>query len=258
MRVHIVPCGDKYARKHHAKTIEKLVPREEIILFENDKKLTSRLKDDAYACWGVTNAKNNSNYKNWQTMQKDDICIMYRDKTFFSCGKITAKFKNKEFSKYLWGSKEDGQLWENMFLIDEIKEINVPLDVLKKVMGYKEKFFIQGYTTFDNISSEKIVAAFQIPFFEKSFNDTALKVEIERREKMWMEIQKIQNIRPLTAEEVRSKDAMEVLEGYGEILKIPLTSYHLGKVYVWVSVVEANMKMTLVKRQELMTIPKLK
>ena len=199
MRVHIVPCGDKYARKHHAKTIEKLVPREEIILFENDKQLTSTLKDDAYACWGVTNAKNNSNYKNWQTMQKDDICIMYRDKTFFSCGKITAKFKNKEFSEYLWGSKEDGQLWENMFLIDEIKEINVPLDVLKKVMGYKEKFFIQGYTTFDNESSEKIVAAFQIPFFEKSFNDTALKVEIERREKMWMEIQKIQNIRPLTA-----------------------------------------------------------
>ena len=204
MRVHIVPCGDKYARKHHAKTIEKLVPREEIILFENDEKFTSTLKDDAYACWGVTNAKNNSNYKNWQTMQKDDICIMYRDKTFFSCGKITAKFKNKEFSEYLWGSKEDGQLWENMFLIDEIKEINVPLDVLKKVMGYKEKFFIQGYTTFDNESSEKIVAAFQIPFFEKSFNDTALKVEIERREKMWMEIQKIQNIRPLTAEEVRS------------------------------------------------------
>ena len=147
MRVHIVPCGDKYARKHHAKTIEKLVPREEIILFENDEKFTSTLKDDAYACWGVTNAKNNSNYKNWQTMQKDDICIMYRDKTFFSCGKITAKFKNKEFSEYLWGSKEDGQLWENMFLIDEIKEINVPLDVLKKVMGYKEKFFIQGYTT---------------------------------------------------------------------------------------------------------------
>lgn len=140
MRVHIVPCGDKYARKHHAKTIEKLVPREEIILFENDKQFTSTLKDDSYACWGVTNAKNNSNYKNWQTMQKDDICIMYRDKTFFSCGKITAKFKNKEFSEHLWGSKEDGQLWENMFLIDEIKEINVSLEVLKKVMGYKESF----------------------------------------------------------------------------------------------------------------------
>ena len=52
--------------------------------------------------------------------------------------------------------------------IDEIKEINVPLDVLKKVMGYKEKFYIQGYKTFDHESSEKIVAAFQIPFFEKS------------------------------------------------------------------------------------------
>ena len=50
MKVHIIPCGDKYARKHHAKTIEKLVPREEIILFENDEKFTSTLKDDAYAC----------------------------------------------------------------------------------------------------------------------------------------------------------------------------------------------------------------
>ena len=50
----------------------------------------------------------------------------------------------------------------------------------------------------------KLLLPFQIPFFEKSFNNTALKVEIERREKMWMGIQKIQNIRPLTAEEVRS------------------------------------------------------
>ena len=79
MRVHIVPCGDKYARKHDAKTIEKLVPREEIILFENDEKFASTLKADDDACEGVDNAENNSNIKNWQTMQKDDICIMYRD-----------------------------------------------------------------------------------------------------------------------------------------------------------------------------------
>ena len=93
MRVHIVPCGDKYARKHHAKTIEKLVPREEIILFENDEKFTSTLKDDAYACWGVTNAKNNSNYKNWQTMQKDDICISIGIKLFLVAERLQQNLK---------------------------------------------------------------------------------------------------------------------------------------------------------------------
>jgi len=97
MRVHIVPCGDKYAREHHAKTIKKLVPREEIVLFENDKKLTSILKDDAYACWGVTNAKDNSNFKNWQKMQKDDICIMYRDKTFLVAERLPQNLKIRNF-----------------------------------------------------------------------------------------------------------------------------------------------------------------
>ena len=33
--------------------------------------------------WGVTNGKRNINYNKWLGMNAGDICLMYRDKTFF-------------------------------------------------------------------------------------------------------------------------------------------------------------------------------
>ena len=203
MRVHIVPCSDPYARRHHEKTIKKLVSRKEILKFENDSKLISSLTDEAYACWGITNAKNNSNFKNWEKMSSGDICIMYRDKKFFSTGKIIAKFKNKEFSEHLWGSKGDGQLWENMFLIDKIKSIDISINRFIEIMGYKKNYIFQGYNSYDHSISEKIINGFNLQDFQGSFDHSLVEAERTRRLMMWDEVQKIQNERPLTADDVR-------------------------------------------------------
>ena len=180
MRIHLIPCSDPYSRKHHKDTIEKLVPKNKIISFEKGNEIQKILKDENYACWGVTNAKNNSNLKKWEKMKTGDVCLMYRDKIFFSAGKIITRFKNKELSEDLWGLNKDGLPWENMFLIDEIKKISIPIHILNNLMNYSPNFILQGYSTYSESISEKILAEFDLLNWNTPFYTSNCETDEEK------------------------------------------------------------------------------
>ena len=111
MRVHLFPCSDKAAREHYSNTVEKFVSKATIAAFSEQPNPVFYLPNDYFACWGVTNGENNRNLKKWEKMQRGDVCLMYRDKAFFSAGKITAKFKNQDLAEHLWQKKSDGESW---------------------------------------------------------------------------------------------------------------------------------------------------
>ena len=184
MRVHLIPCGDKFARKHYKDTIKKLVSIETIKEFDENGEVSLNLKDDSYACWGVTNGKKNINFNRWMKMNPGDICLMYRDKTFFSAGKIIHKFKNRNLSEYLWNSKEDGETWENMFLIDEIKKIDIPISNFIDIMGYKEKYYVQSYTVYDEDISEIIVEDLDLTSWDSPFYTLNCESEEDKRKRI--------------------------------------------------------------------------
>ena len=98
------------------------------------------LANDEYACWGVT-----VNLNQWRNMNVGDICLMYREKRFFSAGKIILPFKDEQLAKHLWSTKDDGSTWENMFLID-LKEVSIPIANFNRLMSYKPNFVVlPGY-----------------------------------------------------------------------------------------------------------------
>ena len=68
MRVHLVPCGDKFAREHYKDTIKKLVPKKTILDFSQESNPVLNLADDYFACWGVTNGKGNINLNKWNIL----------------------------------------------------------------------------------------------------------------------------------------------------------------------------------------------
>ena len=82
---------------------------------------------------------------------------MYRDKEFFSAGKIILSFKDEQLAKHLWRTKDNGSTWENMFLIDELKQMRLPIQNFSKFMDYKPKFVVQRYMVFPEDISETIV-----------------------------------------------------------------------------------------------------
>ncbi len=168
MRVHVVPASDAYGREHYTDTIQLKVNKSKINEFVKDKKITDLLIEENYAIWGVKKGKSNVNHTKWLRMNRGDICLFYRDKRFFSAGKVLCKFENYEFSKDLWGGIprnsdiDPEETWEDMFLLDEIKRINIPLEMFNHLMGYKEGNIIQGYNNYEESISELIIDEFEL------------------------------------------------------------------------------------------------
>lgn len=191
MRVHLQPCGDKYAREHYKDTIEELVSKETITNFLEENNPVSNFSDDHFACWGVTNGKGNINLNKWHKMQRGDICLMYRDKAFFCAGKIIIKFKNKDLAEHLWKTNDDGETWENMFLIDEVKKINIPIESFINLMGYKKRFVVQGFMTYEEDISELIIEELDLIGWNSPFYTTNCETEDEKKRRIQDALKKL-------------------------------------------------------------------
>jgi len=184
MRLHLFPCGDKTARENYANTVETLVSKETVSAFAKTLNPVSSLSDEHFACWGMTNGKGNVNLNKWEKMQRGDVCLMYRDKAFFSAGKIITKFKNKDLAEHLWEKKSDGESWENIFLIDEVKKINIPIESFINLMGYKKKFAVQGCMTYEEDISELILEELDLIDWDSPFYTTDCATEEEKKRKI--------------------------------------------------------------------------
>ena len=174
MRIHVVPASDAYGREHYNHTVQLKVTIDKIKEFITDDEILDLLSDDSYAVWGTKKGKGNVNHTKWLRMNRGDICLFYRDKSFFSAAKVICKFENYDFALDLWEGItrnpdiDEKETWENMFLLDEIKQINIPVVMFNKFMGFKENNIIQGYNNYDDEISEKIIDEFQLSDWQTS------------------------------------------------------------------------------------------
>ena len=192
MKIHLFPCGSQIAREHHRRTIEKKLDTSSILSFMSDPESLHLLTEEAYACWGVTRGHADRNLKKWSSMQRGDICLMYRDKAFFSAGKVANKFTNFELAKHLWGENEKGEVWENMFLIDEINDVHIPIEAFNKLMDYGEKFVLQGYMTYDDEVSELIIEELGLNVWDSPFYTASCETDSEKRDRIQSELVRIE------------------------------------------------------------------
>ena len=145
MRIHVLPASDVYARQHFDDSVSFKVTSNTIKTFITDDEILRLLTEDSYAIWGIKKGKTNVNHKKWLRMTRGDICLFYRDRHFFSAGKIICKFESNDFASYLWkgiprnSDIDKSETWENMFIFDEIKKINIPLTSFNTFMGFAEK-----------------------------------------------------------------------------------------------------------------------
>ena len=73
-------------------------------------------------------------------MEKNDIGLFYKNKTFFTSCLVHSKFNNEELALHLWDKKFNEKLgdhgeyetWENIFLLKEFKEYAVGDNLFKE------------------------------------------------------------------------------------------------------------------------------
>tara|TARA_Y100001970_G_C14160233_1_gene818080 strand:- start:112 stop:1116 length:1005 start_codon:yes stop_codon:yes gene_type:complete len=168
MIIHILPASDAYAREHFDGTVAQKISTNRIKDFITDNETLKLLSDDEYGIWGIKKGKSNINHNKWLKMSRGDICLFYRDKHLFSVANVVCKFENYDFSLDLWKGIprnpdiDDTETWEDMFLIDKIKKIDIPVVMFNRFMNYKEGHVFQGYRNYNEEISEKIIEEFEL------------------------------------------------------------------------------------------------
>ncbi len=198
MKIHLLPASNSGSRKHFVDTIKNRVPTQVIKKHLNNKSITSILTLKSYPCWGVTNGGRDKNKNQWLQMNPGDIGLFYKNNKFFSSGVVVSKFKNKTFSKFLWREKFNKKLnkletWENMFLLDDIKDLDIRIEDFNDLMGYKKGNKIFAYRVLDEVISEIILEEFDLKTSKKYTKKTKPISEKEKTKRTVEALSKIEN-----------------------------------------------------------------
>ena len=153
--------------EHYKSTIKSKVDLKKINKFISDVKILNRLKKTSYSIWGI--APGPLNTKKFDKIMIGDICLMYYNQKFHTSGQIIATFNNHNFAKELWGldKNKNGieKTWEHMFVIDDLREINISLDEFNNTVktqqgNYYKLRELRGFTSLNEMNSNAIIHRF--------------------------------------------------------------------------------------------------
>lgn len=140
----IAPAAGPEAQKHLDATVRQRVPLAALDgLSETALKLAAEAPDGV-AAWGTRPGRNNVNVGTWLSMDPGDWVLFYFERQFPLCGRVLVREQSSIAADRLWGSDDSGT-WEYMYLLDELREIDVPRPLALQALDYEEGFFPRGF-----------------------------------------------------------------------------------------------------------------
>ncbi len=182
------PAGNKDGREHYVDTIQNMVDTSIIKFYEPNliSLIDSLYPSGKAAVWGVTPGNNNVNKNKWDRISKGDVTVFSKSGGIFATGVTTFKFHNKALAEKLWNKDVNGNTWEYIYLLDEIKLIDIPYPEFNKRMGYASNFIIQGFNVIDAQKSALFLSEMGLlsdiysdEVTETDFTNAILKLENE-------------------------------------------------------------------------------
>lgn len=164
-KIVLQPVASKMAQSNYAATIEKPILLETIKDYVDSvtyNRILKQYNDGIIYVWGVRNGKNNRIKKEWEKIAQGDIVLFSRKRFIFSSGMITLTFANRELAQKLWGIDENGDTWENIYFVNEIKNMRIPYEKLNKTIKYKENYIIRGFQILSQENSNRLLSKFDL------------------------------------------------------------------------------------------------
>lgn len=178
-RVIFQPTGSiKKSNKNYTNTIVNSVDIKKIKEFvteEQYENLFNLYPEKLIPTWGISSGKNEANVKKWNSINTGDLVFFTADKEVHSYGFVTFKLHNSKLAEELWGKNEEGNTWEYIYFLSEIKKCNIPQSFINEILGYNPKYAVQGVNVLKENQSNTILAHFD---FE---NETDLQ-EVSKNE----------------------------------------------------------------------------
>lgn len=153
-----MPPGNAEAMVHYEETIRQKIPLERIADCL-DEKLLRRLKNifgsRPIAIWGSRDSVQNR--AKFERMQDGDEVLIVEGATVKLQGRVAAKVISPSLSAALWknlrGERTDG--WNLIYFIANPREVDVPFDTVRDLLGYEPNFQLRGFTA---VSPERLAA----------------------------------------------------------------------------------------------------
>lgn len=145
----IVPAGDRAARENFARTMAERVPLKRLRGLSADSLARAKAAPEGVAVWGAKAGRGDSNVPTWQAMAPGDWALFYLDKRFPVAGRVLVRDRSATVARRLWG-EDEGETWECMYLLDELRWIEAPRLQVLAALGYRNKrFFPMGFVRVD-------------------------------------------------------------------------------------------------------------
>ena len=118
--------------------------------------------------WGANDRSTNNNRSKWSKLKKGDVLLFYRDKKYVAQMIISGTEDNYDIAKMVWGEKDDhntmnvesksGETWQLIMYAepDNIKQIDVKMEDLNNLLGYKENFMPTRTLDFTSVSESRL------------------------------------------------------------------------------------------------------
>ena len=194
-KIILQPTGNKDAREHYVDTIANPVDAARIKSYipSLSSEIDAIYPNGKVYIWGVTPGKDNVNKKKWEKICKGDVTLFSKgadtpgtEGGIFASAVTTLKVHNKNLAINLWGYDKNGNTWEYIYFVAEIKNTVIPYSMFNPAVGYANNYIIQGFNVLDQEKSNKLFSTFDLysdvyfePSTEADFEDVVSKLEQE-------------------------------------------------------------------------------
>jgi hypothetical protein len=159
------PCGNKDSRAHYTDTIETPVPLDVVQKYVDattTASLRSSIAQDAVPIWGVTPGKLGGNVAKWGRVDAGDVALFSREGGIFSAATVVMTTQNEQLAEKLWGRDPNGQTWEYIYFLNEVRPLNLRYAEFNSAADYAENYVIQGFNVLDPDRSFGILERFDL------------------------------------------------------------------------------------------------
>ncbi|MCM3548565.1 HNH endonuclease [Alkalihalobacillus clausii] len=113
---------------------------------------------DEVFMWGATPGK--SNIARWGNLKPNDFILGYSQGKFLHIGQVFGKTHNRQLGSKVWGERKDGETWEYVYFIKNLKEVEIDKEDFSSFFGYKRNFTPQGFSNINTNSLNRVLDEF--------------------------------------------------------------------------------------------------
>ena len=164
-RVILQPAGGPEATEHYGRTIRNPVRLSSILELldgPDAEWLAAQYPTGWIRVWGVTPGASGVNRAKWLQFAAGDRVLFCGQGKVFASASLRYRVRNHALALNLWGSDKDGQTWEYVYFVGELRDQNITYLQLATVLQYSPDFVVLGVNILDEEKSSLLLETFDL------------------------------------------------------------------------------------------------